>query len=299
MNTSSFVVAIKRYYLLTKPGIVYANLFTAAAGFFLASKGAMHVLLFLNTLAGICLLIAGACVVNNYTDIVIDAKMDRTKSRALVIKSIPTAHALIFAAMLTLIGSFLLIHFVNSLTFLLGFTAVLDYVVLYAWGKRHTIHGTLIGTLAGALPPVAGYTAAANRLDVWSLLLFLFLVFWQMPHFYAIAIYRLKDYRAAKLPVLPAIKGLAATKKQMLFYSLLTMCTLFLFPLTRAAGITFFIGMGIPTSYWVLFIAKGFKVQESELWSKKVFLFSLIIIILFSVLIPLDSVLRYGLTIMW
>src|SRR6266513_5066162 len=112
---------IKAYYLLTKPGIIYSNVLTAVGGFFLAAKGNINILLFLAMTFGIALVVASACVFNNYIDRGIDSKMARTKKRALVKKIISDGHALIYATILGILGFFLLLFYTNVLTAFIAF----------------------------------------------------------------------------------------------------------------------------------------------------------------------------------
>ncbi|MEZ0286312.1 MAG: heme o synthase, partial [Candidatus Paceibacterota bacterium] len=210
---------VKTYYLLTKPGIIMGNGIAAIAGFALASEGRFHPLLFLGLLVGLALVIASACVVNNYLDRDIDEKMARTKNRALVKGLISGKSALIFASTLGILGTLILFFFTNTLTAAVGLFGWFFYVVVYTLLKRRTVYGTLIGSISGAIPPVAGYCAVANRIDVGALILFVTLCLWQMPHFFAIAIYRLKDYKAADIPVLPIKSGIQNTKIHMVLYA--------------------------------------------------------------------------------
>ncbi len=161
----------KAYYQLTKPGIIYGNLLNTASGFLLASKWHFGFGLLLATLGGTALVIASACVINNFLDREIDAKMARTKKRALVSGSISGPRALICASLLGLLGFVILGVRTNRLTFGLGVLALFTYVVLYGIAKRRSVHGTVVGSIAGALPPVAGYTAVTNHLDSGALIL--------------------------------------------------------------------------------------------------------------------------------
>ncbi len=210
----------KAYYQLTKPGIIYGNAITTVAGFFLASKGHFNLGLFLAALIGISLVIASGCVFNNYIDKDLDATMERTKNRALVTGAISVRGAIVFGAILGLLGLATLGLLTNTLTAEIALLGLFFYVVLYSLAKRRSVYGTIVGSISGAVPPVVGYCAVTGRFDLGALILFLILVFWQMPHFYAIAIFRQQDYTAAGLPVLPVVKGLRTTKIHILFYIL-------------------------------------------------------------------------------
>lgn len=290
---------LKAYYLLTKPGIIYGNAFTAIAGFVLASKGYIHIGLLLATLLGISFIIASACVVNNYIDRNIDNKMDRTKNRALVTGQVPIRIAIIYALALGSIGFGILAHYTNLLTVFLGCIAFFFYVVLYSLGKRKSTHGTLIGSVSGALPPVAGYCAVSNSFDTGALLLFLLLTVWQMPHFYAIAIYRIKDYTSAGIPVLPIKKGISITKISMLVYILAFLVTSALFTILHVSGYLYFLAMLIVGLYWLLFGIIGLQTKDTNKWARKMFFISLIVILTFSLMLPIDSILTHGILVTW
>lgn len=270
---------IKEYYRLTKPGIIYGNTLTAAAGFFLASGRAIDIPLLLASLPGIMLVMASACVFNNYIDRGIDSKMARTKNRALVHGGIKTSHALLYGALLGFLGFMFLGLFTNLVTLSLGVVAMITYIVLYGITKRRSVHGTLVGSIAGALPPVAGYTAASNQLDLAALLLFLILVFWQMPHFYAIAIFRLNEYKAAGIPVLPAVKGLQTTRIHMLIYIAALTLTLPLLTIFDYSGWSYLIIAMPMSAWWLIKGIRSLKIPDHFKWARSMFFASLTVIL--------------------
>lgn len=280
---------IKLYYKLTKPGIIYGNSITAVAGFFLASKGHVSWLLFVSMLVGLSLIIGSACVFNNYYDRDIDGKMERTKNRAMVTGAIDKNSALIFGTVLFLIGGFILSLFTNPYCLTAALVGFLVYVVLYTPLKRKTTYATLIGAVAGATPPVVGYAAVVNKFDVGALILFLILVAWQMVHFYAISIYRLKDYAAVNMPIVPVKKGTRAAKIQMVVYAVLFLIFCQGLTFIHLAGITYGVIAGILGLYWLWLCLKGFKAINEGKWAKKVFLTSLIILTILSVVMALNS----------
>ena len=167
----------KTYYQLIKPGIIRGNAIPATAGFFLASRGNVSYLLLLETLAGISLVIASGCVFNNYLDRHIDKKMARTKNRAIVQGLVSKQQALTYASVLGLLGLIILAVHTNWLTVAIGVAGLFFYVIVYGIAKRRSVHSTLIGSISGALPPVAGYTAVTGRLDAVAITLFFILVF--------------------------------------------------------------------------------------------------------------------------
>ncbi len=283
------VSIFKTYYRLTKPGIIYGNLFTTASGFLLACRFHIHYPLLFATLLGIALIIASACVFNNLIDRGIDALMERTKKRALVIGAVNEHVASFYAIVLGAIGFMVLAVHTNLLTVGLGVFAFLDYVILYGLAKRRLVAGTIIGSISGAIPPVAGYTAVTNRLDSAAVLLFLILVCWQMPHFYAIAMYRIKDYEKAGLPVLPVKMGMAHARQQILAYIVaFTVACTFL----TILGYTGYIYLVVVLLLGAAWLIRGLGSPNSDsAWGRRMFLFSLIVITITSVAIPLGAVL--------
>ncbi len=289
LNRNKQMSRIKQFYHLTKPGIIKGNLLTAGAGFFLASRGDISPQLLLATISGLSLIIASGCVVNNYIDRDIDKKMKRTKQRALATGAIPVRTALLYAAVLGVLGSTILGLFTTWQALVAALVGFLFYVVVYAIGKRHTVHGTVIGSISGALPPVVGYTAVTGRVDSGALILFLILVCWQMPHFYAIAIFRLNDYKAAHIPVLPAVKGMRATKIQILLYIVAFMGAVSLLTVSELTSRVFMVIMLLLGTIWLAKGVKGFRSQDDIIWARGMFGFSLVVLTTFCLLLSLDA----------
>ena len=286
---------LKNYYYLTKPGIIYGNALTTAGGFLLAWRGlpaealakAGHINfgLFLATLLGISLVVASACVFNNVIDRDIDAKMPRTQNRALVTGLISKNSAIVYGFILGLVGFEILWVFTSALATFIAFLGWFVYIFLYSPLKPRSVHATLIGSIAGAAPPVVGYSAVTNNFDAGAIILFLILVFWQMPHFYAIAIRRLNEYQTAGIPVLPAKKGIFLTKINMLLYItgfILAAATLSIFGYTGKIYLTAMLALG---AIWLYLCMQGFRVKNDKLWARRMFLFSLVVIVLFCILI--------------
>jgi len=282
---------VREYYRLTKPGIVYGNAFTTVAAFLYASKWHSGVMLFLATLVGICLVVASACVFNNVLDRGIDRRMARTKERPLVTGAIGVPAALVYGAVLGIIGLALLYSQANPLTAALALFGHISYVLIYGWAKRVSSWGTVVGSIPGAIPIVVGYTAVTGRLDIPALILFLILVFWQMPHFYAIAMYRLDDYAAADIPVLPARKGMRATKVHLLCYIVAYLIAVTALTVLGYAGWAYLVialGFGLA---WAWRALRGWKTPDDVRWAKGVFLYSLIVLVTFSIALALSPVL--------
>lgn len=282
---------VKQYYLLTKPGIIYGNLLPALAAFFLASHWHISILTIFSMVIGLGLVIASACVFNNYLDRGIDEKMSRTKKRALVTKIISNRSALIFGFLLGSSGFTILALWTNLLTTGIAFIGFFFYVVIYAIAKRQTTLGTLVGSIPGAVPPVVGYTAVTHQLDSGALVLFLILVTWQMPHFYAIATYRRKEYAQAGLPVLPVKKSPTETKLHMVFWIGCFLVVTSLLTMFKYTGFLYLVIISLLSVSWLGIGIQGFWVQDTTKWAKKMFFFSLIILLVTSVMIAVGGLL--------
>lgn len=263
---------------VTKPGIVFGNTFAAVGGYFVAT-GTIHWSTLLGLTLGTAAIIAASCVVNNYMDRDIDKYMDRTAKRPSVTGVIPFNIAMYYAAGLYVIGLVLLFITTNIFTVLLGIIGALLYTVVYGYAKRRTPYGTLIGAIPGAIPPVAGYAAASGHLlDGAQLMLFLIMVAWQMPHFYAIAIYRQKDYERANVPVMPAVHGLARTVWEMRLYGIAFILLCFLLANRGYEGFMFGLGMTALGVYWLIpMFSPDWRFKTAEL-GKIVFKRSLVVL---------------------
>ncbi len=197
----NFFSQAQKYYRLTKPGIIYGNALMFAAGFFLGSWDGVEWGLFFEALLGLSLVIAGACVFNNYADRELDKKMERTKNRSLVTGAISPRAAYIYGMVLAIAGFSILYFFSTYLSFLVALIGFATYVFVYTPLKPKTSFALYIGAVAGATPPVVGYTAITGTFDLWALGLFVALFLWQLPHFIAIATYRYEEYAAAGVPL--------------------------------------------------------------------------------------------------
>ncbi len=285
---------IKNYYTLTKPGIIYGNAIVALGGFFLASAGNIDLLLLVMTIVGLSLVIASSCVLNNYIDRDIDGYMERTKERALVRGTVPVKNAIIFAVFLGLLGICILYLYASTLALLIALIGAFFYVVVYSlWSKRQTVYGTLVGSISGAIPPVVGYVAVTGTLDAGAVILFIILCMWQMPHFYAITIYRYEDYAAAGVPVLPRINGIRETKIHISLYIIGLMFAIYALYAYQYTGAAYLVIMGVLCVIWLFMSLMGFKHKDvvgdvaNKKWARGVFLFSLVIIIVFSLTISI------------
>ncbi|MEY4475727.1 MAG: hypothetical protein RL248_1494 [Pseudomonadota bacterium] len=280
---------IKQYLQVTKPGIIFGNLISVVGGFLLASKGVIDCPLFLATLIGVSLVVASGCVFNNYIDRDIDGIMERTKNRVLVKGLIDPKVSLIYASVLGIAGMLLLYVVANPLAMWLAVIGFVIYVGVYSlYIKRKSVYGTLIGSLSGAAPPVIGYCAVTGQLDMGALILLLIFSLWQMPHSYAIAIFRFKDYQAANIPVLPVIKGISVTKNHIILYILAFMVATLMLTLSGYAGYKYLVVAAAVSVWWLGMALRGYKATNDSVWARKLFVFSIIAITSLSVMMSVD-----------
>lgn len=278
-----------RFLSITKPGIIFGNLITVSGAFFLGSQGQIDLGLFFFTLLGMSLIIASGCVFNNIIDRDIDRLMERTKNRVLAQERMTLKTAIIYAISLGILGIALLYYETNPLTVLIALIGLFFYVVVYSLLlKRKSIYGTIIGGVAGAVPPVVGYCAVTNRFDMGALLLFLILFTWQIPHFYAISIYRLKDFAAAAIPILPVKKSIHYTKISMVLYVVAFTFTAIMPTLFGYTGIIYFVVAIAIGLTWLYFALSGFFVQDDQKWSRQMFLISIVNITLLSLMLAIN-----------
>lgn len=280
---------IKQYLQVTKPGIIFGNLISVIGGFLLASKGVIDYPLFISTMLGVSLVVASGCVFNNYIDRDIDKIMERTKNRVLVKGLIDPKVSLIYASVLGIAGMLLLYVAANALAMMLAVIGFVIYVGVYSlYMKRKSVYGTLIGSLSGAAPPVIGYCAVTGQFDTGALILLLIFSLWQMPHSYAIAIFRFKDYQAANIPVLPVIKGISVTKNHITLYILAFMIATLMLTLSGYAGYKYLVVAAAVSVWWLGMALRGYKATNDIVWARKLFVFSIIAITSLSVMMSVD-----------
>lgn len=278
------------YLTLAKPGIIMGNLIAAAAGYFLAARGQIDATI-VAVVSGTTLVVASGCVFNNYIDRDIDQKMRRTRHRIEIIRRIGIAQVLKFASILGIAGFAVLAVYTNLMALCFAMLGFVVYVGLYSLKyKRHSTYGTLIGSLSGACPPIIGYVALTRRFDVGAAILLATFCFWQIPHSYAIAIYRSADYKAAAIPVLPIVKGVHKARQHIIAYIVAFAVATLTLAFFGYVGGVYTLVMGLISLYWLYLAKVGYRPDAQELWAKKVFLFSLVAIITFSMLISIDFV---------
>lgn len=278
------------YLQLIKPGITLSNTVTAIAGYlFAAGLNGFNGRILLLTSIGVAMVIASACVANNIIDRNIDTKMKRTRERAVASGQINIQSATLLSAILGIGGLLMLGAGVNALTALLGVLAYVWYVVIYTFSKRKTPFSTIIGAVCGALPPVAGYTAATNQLDLTAVILFMLLFVWQLPHFYAIAIFRQSDYQKAGIPVWSIKYGKVSTRRQIMFW-LAVFALLVAFVTMSGEASVYFAFVMVPAAlYWAVDGAVSFRRLDEIAWARRTFGTSLFILILLAFSLSLSG----------
>ena len=280
----------RSYLQLIKPGITMSNTMTGIAGFFLAASTVQFSLMALiGATGGIALIIASACVLNNIIDRDIDKKMRRTKRREVVSGSISIPKAIIFLTILGLAGFALLLFLTNILTLILGVIAYVWYVVIYGIAKRTTPLSTIIGGVAGSLPPMAGYTALTGSIDAAAIILFLILFFWQLPHFYAISMFRQSDYSKAGIPVWSVRYGLKSTKVQILVSAIVYGVVASLLTFFGYTGVIYLVISTALSIYWIYKGIVLYKKIDEIKWARTMFGISLIVLLAMCLLISIGG----------
>jgi protoheme IX farnesyltransferase len=209
------------YVTLTKPRIMTLLLLTGAAGMFVGAQGVPPLGLFAATMAGLALACGGASALNHVLDRDLDRLMGRTGHRPVAEERVTPERAVEFGLALTAFSFVLLASLVNVLTAVLALVGGLFYVLVYTrWLKRTTPQNIVIGGAAGAVPPLVGWAAATGNLSLPALFLFLIVFFWTPPHFWALALVIKRDYAAARVPMLPVVRGDDETARQIVWYSL-------------------------------------------------------------------------------
>ena len=260
------------YLALVKPGIVFGNLVSAAGGFLLAARGEVDPRLFAATLIGAALVVAGGCTFNNIIDRDIDSRMARTRRRPMVTGAIGLLPAFVFGVLLAAAGLALLAVATTPLATLLAAAGLAIYVGLYSlWLKRRSPHGTLVGSLSGAIPPLIGYCAVGGRLDAGAGLLFLMFALWQMPHSYAIAIFRFEDYVAAGIPVQPVRLGVAAARRHIIYYIVAFMVAAVMLTFVGYTGYAYLVVAAVSGACWLNIAVSGYRATDDRRWARRVF----------------------------
>ena len=247
------------FFELTKPKVVALILLTAVVGMLVASEQLPSVSVLLLSLIGIGLLSGSAAAINHVVDAKVDAMMARTHCRPIVRGRVSHIQALAFAALIGVVGFVVLYAGINPLTAYLTLASLVGYAVVYTlFLKRATPQNIVIGGLAGAMPPLLGWTSVTNNIAPDALLLVLIIFTWTPPHFWALAIHRKNDYAKANIPMLPVTHGIEFTKTMVLLYTLLltAVCVL-----PWLAGTFSYFYLAVVTGLNIRFIQYAYKLK--------------------------------------
>lgn len=280
----------RRYLSVTKPGIIMGNFISVAGGFLLASRGDINPWLMVATLIGLSLVVASGCAINNVIDRDIDIAMARTRTRVTVTGEMSAMAALCHGVVLGIIGFGLLIAYTTPAAVFFAAFGYFIYVGVYSlYMKRNSVYGTFIGSLSGAVPPVVGYCAVSGEFDMGALILLVMFSLWQMPHSYAIAIFRFKDYQAAGIPVLPVAQGIDKAKRHIVLYIAIYALVVMLLPISGYTGAAFMAVACITSFWWLLMALRGYRRNiDISGWARQVFVFSIINITALSIAMAVD-----------
>ena len=255
-----------RYLELCKPRVVSLIVFTAVVGMFLSVPGWPPLIGVLAGTAGIGLAAASAAAINHLLDRRIDVVMTRTRDRPLPRGQLQEKNVLAFALLLGALSMLILVWWVNMLTAVLTFVSLIGYAIIYTvWLKRATPQNIVIGGAAGAAPPLLGWTAITGQLDPHALLLFLIIFVWTPPHFWALAIYRRDDYKAADIPMLPVTHGTKFTRWHILFYTILLVIVTTLPYLTGMSGLLYLAGVSVLNAGFLWYVLRMLRSSDEQL----------------------------------
>ena len=278
---------VSDYFALLKPRVMTLVVFSGFAGLF-AAPGALHP--FLAAVAVLCIAVgAGAAgAINMWYERDIDAVMDRTRGRPLPRGKIAPQEALAFGIILSLLSVMLMGIALNwTAAALLGLANAFYVFVYTIWLKRRTPQNIVIGGAAGAFPPMIGWAAVTGGVELQSIVLFALIFIWTPPHFWALALYRQIDYAKAKVPMLPVVAGRAATKRQILLYSLILAPLGVLPALLGTAGAVYGLVAAVMGLCFVL-LALQVQREESDKAAKQLFGFSILYLFVLFGLIIID-----------
>jgi len=234
---------VAAYAELTKPRITFLIVLTSAAGFALASRGALDYVALFRALLGIALLSSGIATLNQYAERDLDGLMRRTASRPLPSGKLAPWEALAFGAGITILAEIYLLVLVNPLSALLGLTVIAGYLFAYTPLKTRTTLSTLVGAFPGAVPPLIGWTAARGTISLEGWILFAILFLWQFPHFLAIAWMYREDYARAGILMLPVVEPDGrVTAQQIVVYTLMLLPVSLLPAVVGMSGRVYFVG---------------------------------------------------------
>ena len=282
------------YLTLCKPRVVMLMILTSIVGMCLAPVTVFSWKLFFLGNIGIAFMACSAAAVNHLVDRHIDRLMRRTEKRPIAQGAVTTKQAIIFATILCIIGLYILIAYVNTLTAILTFLTLIGYAGIYTFYLKHaTPQNIVIGGLAGAAPPLLGWVAMTGHVGLGAIVLLLIIFVWTPPHFWALAIDRVEDYKKASVPMLPVTHGILHTKKNIFWYTI---------ALSIVSLLPFFIGL----SHWIYvisvvlldarFIQLAWRLlqEKDSKWAMPTFRYSIVYLMLLFVALVVDHSIHFG-----
>jgi protoheme IX farnesyltransferase len=279
---------------LTKPRVVSLIVFTAVIGMLLATPGLPPLSVALFATVGIALVAGAAAAFNCLVEHKIDAVMARTRGRPTVIGTITAPQVLLFAGGVGGLGLAILWHAVNPLTMWLTLGTFVGYAIIYTvLLKPNTPQNIVIGGASGAMPPVLGWAAISGDVTYQPLLLFLIIFAWTPPHFWALALYRRKDYERAGLPMLPVTHGEEFTRLHLLLYTLLLTATTLLPFATHMAGL-FYLSAALVLDAVFMGYAAALWRRYSDALAKRTFAYSIFYLAMLFAALMVDHYLPFA-----
>jgi len=280
---------LRSYYHLCKPNVVFMMLITSLIGSLLATNGSnFNPLLILISLIGIGLCAASAAAINQVVDQKVDANMSRTSERPIPQGEISSSKAISFAIVIGLIGYAILYRYVNALTAYLTIASLIGYAIIYTvFLKRATPQNIVIGGLAGAAPPLLGWSSITGSIDPNALLLVLIIFAWTPPHFWALAIHRKDEYAKENIPMLPVTHGILFTKLQIILYTII-MLLVSLFPYFVMMSGAFYLVSALVLGLIFLWYAFSLYVDDSNSLAMPTFQYSIYYIFLIFLALLID-----------
>ena len=282
------VTLLRSYYELCKPNVVYMMLICAFVGMLLAEESVSSFGYLFVSLTGIACCAASAAAVNQVIDRNTDASMTRTDQRPLPQGELSPTHASVFALIIGIFGALILYLYVNTLTMILTLASLVGYAFIYTvYLKRATPQNIVIGGLAGAAPPLLGWSSISNSIDPYALLLVLIIFVWTPPHFWALAIYRKDEYAKESIPMLPVTHGVTFTKLQIVLYTIILFIVSMLpYVVLMSGEIYLFSALILSTIFLYYSINLYFSNDEED--AMKTFQFSIYYIFLIFIALLID-----------
>ena len=281
--------SIQKHIELCKPRVVATMLFTALVGMLLASPEDLTWSSVVLGIIGIGLIASAAGAINQVVDRNIDTLMERTKHRPIPAGHLSKQHVTVFAVSLIIMGSLILFIWINVLTTVLTLVSLIGYAFIYTiYLKYATPQNIVIGGAAGAMPPLLGWTAITNEVAPGALILFLIIFIWTPPHFWALALYRIDDYKNAAVPMLPITHGKELTRTHIVLYTLLLVVITFLPFIIGMSGLIYLSAAIFLNAVFVYYVLR-LKFSSSPAWAYSTFIYSIFYVLMLFAALLLDA----------